>query len=238
MVTIYNKEFNSLLRQFILSKDIFVKSKTDRSRVKYDFDRNNLIEHLCSSPFAYITTQRMYRRFGYLIENHVGYIDRDDLVSIAMIALVKIVDDYDPSRGHEFKKCAINRMRQAILSEIRKGFRGGRGALENVNKRIYEVSLDNEIDTCESERPFRLDVPSEEESPWVSVQKSDIRNAVYGLPSPEREIVYKKHFEQMSIEESGASMGIPRSTSHEIYHRGLEILSKNLVQYANGIDTM
>lgn len=221
------QQLNYLLTRFLKSRS--------------NLDRSALIEYLSRSPLTKITAQRMNERYGHLIRGHVGYLEYEDLVSVAQMAMVKIVDDFNPSLSRDFEKCVINRMRQAILQEIRHGFRGGRGAMENVSRRIYEVSLDHEQDSWNGEAPTRAEtIASHDESPWVALQRSDIRAAVLRLPEPERTVIIYKIFKGLSIEEGGASLDppVPRTTATDAYHRGLSTLAKTLAEYEDGLDAV
>jgi len=49
-----------------------------------------------------------------------GLIERDDMYSLGVIGLIHAINKYDPTRGVRFEAFAVNRIRGAILDELRK----------------------------------------------------------------------------------------------------------------------
>ncbi|HEY3333411.1 MAG TPA: FliA/WhiG family RNA polymerase sigma factor [Capsulimonadaceae bacterium] len=78
---------------------------------KAEKPREALINH-----YSYLVKITATRLVASLPPN----VDREDLVSVGMMGLIKAVDQFDPSRQVKFDTYAISRIRGAILETLRK----------------------------------------------------------------------------------------------------------------------
>ena len=72
--------------------------------------RNALIEH-----FSYLVKITV----GRLVSGPVGSLTTDDFISSGVVALIKSVDNFDPTRDTKFETYAITMIRVAVLELIR-----------------------------------------------------------------------------------------------------------------------
>lgn len=74
-------------------------------------DRNKLVEHY------YSLVQTVARR---LVQSLPRSVDREDLTSYGVFALIDAIDKFDPARGLKFETYALARLKGGIISELRK----------------------------------------------------------------------------------------------------------------------
>ena len=80
---------------------------------------------------------------GYLKARVPKYMEYDDMVQIGMLGLLSAAGTYDGSTGVEFKDYAKNRIKGAILDEVRKMSDTSRLAIKNTREHshaIYELA--------------------------------------------------------------------------------------------------
>lgn len=103
--------------------------------------------------------EQMIRTYMPLVQKTVGkmmlygngLLERDDMFSLGVIGLIQALDKYDPSKGVRFETFAVNRIRGAILDELRKLSWRPRSLLDKM-KRI--TSVQDRLETAGKEGDY------------------------------------------------------------------------------------
>ncbi|MDX2066402.1 MAG: FliA/WhiG family RNA polymerase sigma factor [Fimbriimonadaceae bacterium] len=93
-----------------LDKDQLKKAWTDYHVYGNMESRSALVQH-----YAYLVKITV----GRLVSGNVGSLTQDDFLSAGVLALIKSVDHFDPTRNTKFETYAITMIRVAILELIR-----------------------------------------------------------------------------------------------------------------------
>jgi RNA polymerase sigma factor for flagellar operon FliA len=106
---------------------------------------------------------------------------------------------------------------------------GAAGEAEAVESAITQVAATYLI-TLEAESWSRLpDVrPGPEAQTVASDERSQVRTALRALPEKERRLLELMYFEEKSLTEAGAAIGLSKSWSSRLHSRALKLLSDEL----------
>lgn len=77
-------------------------------------DRNRLLEHYL--PILPIVARRVLKPLGKQGE----HVDSEDILAYGVFGLLDAIERFDPNLGHRFESYALDRVRGAILDELRK----------------------------------------------------------------------------------------------------------------------
>ena len=150
-------------------------------------------------------------------------LDKDDLVSIGMIAARKLyVERWKPEGGASFKTLAQTRVKGAMLDEIRRlGVRTRRG--KNAERplaliltgKVYEYVLQHDTD------PFTGNSVGSEDPDTSATEYEDILPAIEALTPREQRFLYMYHGLGYSGEEIGCDAGISRQRVNNLVRRAV-----------------
>lgn len=113
-------------------------------------------------------------------------IGTDDLTQIGMLGAIKAAENYDPSRGVQFKTYAEYKIRGAIMDAVREA------AGRKLKRRGEVVSLDAKRD--ERGRAIEYADPHDYEHEWIEADYARSRhewltNAMQSLTPPQRRVI-------------------------------------------------
>jgi RNA polymerase sigma factor for flagellar operon FliA len=108
----------------------------------------------------------MARRIALRLARKVPqWIGKDDLVATAMLGLIEAVDRFDPGRGEPFIAFAEQRIRGAVLDELRRGdilTRSARGTQRKIGETIRRLEMTHQRPPTDEEIALALGVSVEE----------------------------------------------------------------------------
>ncbi|MDN3515351.1 MAG: sigma-70 family RNA polymerase sigma factor [Candidatus Brocadia sp.] len=145
---------------------------------------------------------------AYIVErdfkNAMQYVGKDDLVGYGVLGLLTAARKYDPAKGVSFQTFACKKVRQEILSFIRRKHQKRYQYYEEIKDAEYMFSMtDTTYATCDDE----------DEGAFV-------RMAVSALPEPHREFVEKYFLKEVPLREMLKTM-----KSHRIFQVRRESLA-------------
>lgn len=201
--------------------------------------RAPLVQYLADGPLARQAAQRVIQRFRDLMARRIVRIEEEDLFQEARLALIGMVDDYNPSLGKPFEQCARFRMFQKLFGLVRDSVPGGREALASVERRIRELSFDDPVFSAAHDHATITRhemVPGDEDSPHEAFQKHEVLDALARVPDPQRTAMDLVVVQQHSLRDAAKLMGCAHSTVSAYVREGAEYLRHHLPHYADGID--
>ena len=181
-------------------------------------------------------------------------VEFDDLVAYGMEGLLEAAERYERKFGVAFTTFAWYRVRGAMFDGLRRMGYGGREAalkfeeranayLGNVTDRDAgggapaEIDLDTEVrdlaDTLGSVATIYLSTVEEVgEHPETEHERRERRAAVEramsSLPEKERRLLELYYYQDKSLEEAGAELGLSKSWSSRLHARAIEGLTQAL----------
>ena len=151
--------------------------------------------------------------------------DPDDVRSAATLGLIDAVDRYDPDRGVPFEAYAAQRIRGAVIDEVRRI--GDRRRAETAETAVRTVSFDELTEDDWQRVPAAitddLDVPFEREDLRARVQR-----ALSTLPPRQREVLGRYYTESLTLREAGRRMGISEARACQLHGKAIENLRRAL----------
>lgn len=159
-------------------------------------------------------------------------LERDDLVSEALVALVRAVDRFDPLRGVKFKTFAIALMRGAILEHLRREgwvprrLRSRERAGEDVQV-LSLVSLETILDGVEGYDDMLLleqiadPAPGPEALVLAAAERETIEAALDALPEWEQALARRYYWDELTLKRIAGEIDRSESRAHQIHQRGL-----------------
>jgi RNA polymerase sigma factor for flagellar operon FliA len=151
--------------------------------------------------------------------------DADDVRSAASLGLIDAVDRFDPSRGVPFEAYAAQRIRGAVIDEVRRI--GDRRRTEDAASAVRTVSLDDLTEEDWHGVPAAiaddLDVPFENED-----LRTRIEGALAGLPPRQREVLARYYAESLTLRETGQRMGISEARACQLHGKAIQNLRQAL----------
>lgn len=181
------------------------------------------MDELATSPTADALVHEHLRLVGHIVRETLGrvpmHVDRDDLTSAGMTALVKASRAFEAERGVPFARYAATRIRGAILDELR----GIDWASRAVRRRSREITQSrSELSASLGRPPTNAEVAAALDLTVSEVERNDedvARASVLSLqgnsenpldeilassaPSPEQEVEQRERLEYLvdAIEE-------------------------------------
>lgn len=151
--------------------------------------------------------------------------DGDDVRSAASLGLIDAVDRYDPDRGVPFEAYAAQRIRGAVIDEVRRI--GDRRRAENAATAVHTVSLDELSEDDWGRVPAavtdELDIPFENEDLRFRVEV-----ALAGLPPRQREVLARYYADALTLREAGRRMGVSEARACQLHGKAIENLRRAL----------
>jgi RNA polymerase sigma factor for flagellar operon FliA len=151
--------------------------------------------------------------------------DADDVRSAATLGLIDAVDRYDPERGVPFEAYAAQRIRGAVIDEVRRI--GDRRRAEDAETAVRTVSLDELTEDDWQRVPAALsddlDLPFEREDLRARVQR-----ALSTLPARQREVLARYYAEALTLREAGRRMGISEARACQLHGKAIQNLQRAL----------
>lgn len=176
--------------------------------------------------------------------------ERDEFVAAAMEGLVVARQRYDPSRGAAFKTFAYYRVRGAIVDHARQAsnlsrsvytsLRAAAGADAAQESTLEEsrppgiMGMDDSVSALSqgllqsaaafmvSESTHKQAEEASDEAIGAERLRAKIRAHIETLPDRERALVQGFYFEDRSLEEVGAELGVSKSWASRLHARALE----------------
>ncbi len=145
---------------------------------------------------------------------------REDLVSVAVISLIKAIRSYDPDNGAKLSSYAYNRIWWSILDEIRRWERQVRTTSMHL-----PLHSDPESEELSSVLTYRRDI-----DPGGDCEKTEETDkaleAMRRLTAPEKRVLELAILQEKSLKEIGQIMGFTGSRASQIYHRAIFKLAR------------
>ena len=159
-------------------------------------------------------------------------LDRDDLFSVGLRAVVQAIRNYDPSKGMKLRTHIISRAHWAILHEIHDVTGpGGRKLTASTDCPVFKGSPDGPT--------FTEAVPDVSQPPaWqaasLSIEVSEVRAALADLSEGEREAVALYYLKGVSMRTIGKMAGLTRQGIANRIRRALPKLRESILQRRAG----
>jgi RNA polymerase sigma factor for flagellar operon FliA len=187
-------------------------------------------------------------------------VEKDELESAAELGLVDAARSFDSSRGVQFKTYAYYRIRGAVYDSIRKSTWFSKSVYEQYKfeaaateymadyssapppvssqdsgreaqaitdtlATVYMLSLEGD----------RVDTPdtraiSSEESAIQNERNTLLHQALRLLPEKNRQVLEAYYFQDMNLEEIGATLGLSKSWTCRVHAKSLELLRDALAE--------
>lgn len=189
-------------------------------------DRNRLIERYM--PVVEYHAQRFSAKTPECVET-------DDLVSYGVFGLIEAIDAFDPARGVRFETYCVQRIRGAMIDELRKLDWVPR--LERKRRAPEEIttvtSLDKTLHQFEETGSLlaQLDVLTDRKAvkPQRTTQRCDLlRLVTKGLGRDERLIVVLYYRADLTMKEIGELLGLSESRVSQVHSALLPRIRKRL----------
>jgi RNA polymerase sigma factor FliA len=181
----------------------------------------------------------------------------DDLLSAAHLGLVDAARRFDPERGAQFTTFAHYRIRGAILDHVRDASASqphyrARVAAESALDALVEARLGSTVNTLERDdaasvladllgemavtctlteiaEETRPEVPPDPESVATSIERRRrLDEALDTMPEREGTLLRAVYFQQQTIEQAGAAMGLSKSWASRLHARAVTSLKARL----------
>src|SRR5882762_10279416 len=183
-------------------------------------------------------------------------VERDDLISAAIIGLFDALEKYDSSKGTKFETYAIWRIRGAILDELRSldwASRSIRRKARNVEEDARDLSpteLSRLLDEVHGTALLSLSksVSGDEEQDYIQLEdivddpshkdalevmetdeaREVLLETIDHLPEQQRLVVALYYYEEMTLKEIGEALHISESRVSQIHTRAVKTLKARL----------
>jgi len=143
-------------------------------------------------------------------------LDIDDAISVSFIALIETAKRYDPSKGASFRTYAANRIRGAILDEIRSQKWGKK---RKNPKKMVSLSRFDKLENAEDSR-YIPDVLGRNDCGFDEVETRDLINYLLRqFNEKHRRIFCLYVIECKTLKQIGEIMGLSESRIAQIYKR-------------------
>jgi RNA polymerase sigma factor for flagellar operon FliA len=158
----------------------------------------------------------------YLQRYFVGDMEREDLVSWAMIGLVQAARAWDPERAASFSTLACRAIQRMIIRGVRREWKPERAAAT--------LSLDELIageEQIGSRERFvdRLTADQDVEGELFHGEtRAAVRSAVAQLPAPYRQLIERRYYEEVPVTTLAREWGISRQGVYMRQRRALRHL--------------
>ncbi len=169
-------------------------------------DRDKLIEDML------IHVRYIARRIHERVPQHVPF---DDLVQAGTIGLMDAVQKYDPAKNTQFKTYAKFRIRGAILDSLRdcdwapRDLRRQARQIEQAQTKLRNQLGHTPTDE-ETAAPY-----APEKDPFFLCAQSEMKEiltaAIEDLPKKERDVMVLYYYEELTLKEVGAVLGVVES---------------------------
>jgi RNA polymerase sigma factor for flagellar operon FliA len=184
------------------------------------------------------------------------HVEKDDIEAAAELGLTEAANAFDPSRGVQFQTFAYYRIRGAVYDAIRKATWFSReqykevAAEAKVNALLADESSAADPKVASAallERHvgsvvacFMLSIDSAEiEAPQSRARSAEQRvidrewrdrlhRALAKLPEKQRSLLRAYYFEEKSLEEIGAGMGLSKSWTCRLHAKAIDMLRRQL----------
>lgn len=227
--------------------------------------RENLITH-----YAPVVTQVATRMIGRLPDT----VELGDLVSYGMFGLIDAVEKFQPERGFKFETYAAQRIRGAIIDEIRaadwvpRSVRSKARIVEQATRELEQelrrpvsdedvatslgwqtsevrvvraqVSLSHiaaldslagtDADSSQLDNLMVLSVPGAGSSVEASERRALLATAVQGVRDREQEVLRLYYYENLTLAQIGAILGVTESRVSQIHSGAVKKLRESLVK--------
>src|SRR5712692_6478443 len=158
----------------------------------------------------------------YLQRYFVGDMEREDLVSWAMMGLVQAARAWDPERAASFSTLACRAIQRMIIRGVRREWKPERA--------VATVSLDELIageEQIGSGDRFvdRLTAEQDVEGELFRGEtRAAVRSAVAQLPAPYRQLIERRYYEEVPVTTLAREWGISRQGLYMRQRRALRHL--------------
>ncbi|MEZ5403577.1 MAG: sigma-70 family RNA polymerase sigma factor [Bryobacteraceae bacterium] len=181
-------------------------------------------------------------------------VERSELEAAAELGLAEAARSFDPSRGVQFKTFAYYRIRGSIYDALRKMGWFSRSAYQDFR---FQAAA-NELMADQSEAPqeqgmdveamtgsvvqcymlsldsARHDAPDPKEGAEADLERRQhselVREALKTLPEKNRKILQAYYYEEQTLEEIGAGMGLSKSWLCRMHAKSIEMLRTAMEQ--------
>lgn len=189
-----------------------------------------------------------YQKFCELVANRfmrskprIGCYDRQDMIQIAFIAVLKNIPRYDPKMETEFQTFVQHRIRGDMLDEMRERDYAPRLARQRAKEGKEDVRLlfslhhnfdKNKGDVFERTSDSWIDtIPSKDEPVPEQANHRDLREKIYKLLPYDRNLrmaLRMYYYEDMTMKETGTAIELSESRISQILSGARAILRGDL----------
>ncbi len=184
-------------------------------------------------------------RTGARLPSHV---DQADLISYGMIGLIEAMDRFEPRRQIRFETFALQRIRGAIIDELRsldwvpRSVRSRAREIETANSKLEhelgraptDAELAERLKIASSDKVSLLDTIEDESAPDpqaaldTSEVKDRLQGAIQDLPERETLVVALYYFENLTLREIGQVLGVTESRVSQLHSKAVLRLRSRL----------
>src|SRR5215203_5946826 len=153
-------------------------------------------------------------RTGARLPSHV---DQADLISYGMIGLIEAMERFEPRRQIRFETFAMQRIRGAIIDELR--------SLDWVPRSVRSRARDIEAANSKLEHES---APDPQAALDTSEVKDRLAEAIQDLPERETLVVALYYFENLTLREIGEVLGVTESRVSQLHSKAVLRLRSRL----------
>src|ERR671919_681046 len=185
-------------------------------------------------------------RTGARLPSHV---DQADLISYGMIGLAEAMERFEPSREIRFETFAMQRIRGAIIDELRsldwvpRSVRSRARDIEAANSKLEhelgraptDAELAERLKISEDELQESLLHTIEDESapdPQAALDTTEVKDrlqdAIQDLPERETLVIALYYFENLTLREIGEVLGVTESRVSQLHSKAVLRLRSRL----------
>src|SRR6266496_140476 len=160
------------------------------------------------------------------------HVRKDDLESAAMLGLAQAARSFDPDRGIAFERHASNRIRGALLDELRGAdwaSRSVRSKARRMQRTADELAVELGHEPTRVQLAAQLGVDTQAlERLEENVHRAYLVDAVLALPERLRQVVRGYFFEERPMHEIADELGVTESRVSQLRTEALALIRDGL----------
>lgn len=172
-----------------------------------------------------------YKR--YVVTNGLGGVELDDLIQSGFLAVVEAVEYFEPDGEYMFLSYLGNRLKSAFADAG--GYRTSkRDPLIDCASLDTPLGDDSDSDTLLDLQPDPTDqIGNAERRIWLEQLRETMSKAICNLPQEQQAALACRYWKGLTLEETGAALGVNRTQANQYERKALYTLAKN--KYRNGL---
>lgn len=180
------------------------------------------------------------RRFVYkkakqrfVLSDGKGSVDVDDLAQSGFFALVKAVEDFQPEGEYKFTTYLTYHLKNEFAEVC--GYKTSkRDPLLDCTSLDTPLGDDSDSDTLLDLQPDPIDqIGDTERRIWLEQLRETMSKAISNLPQEQQAALACRYWKGLTMEETGAALGVNRTQANQYERKALNTLAKN--KHRNGL---